>query len=163
MKTLLILRHAKSSWDNAQLTDYERPLNSRGKIDAPRIGQLLREQELVPDLIITSSAERALATAEAVALASGYEQEIQATRSFYHADPEAYFEVLCQLDDVHERVMVVGHNPGVEELVEELTDLWEQMPTAALAQISLPIDHWHEFEDGTTGDLVNLWRPKELG
>lgn len=163
MKTLLILRHAKSSWDNAQLTDYERPLTSRGKQDAPLMGKLLREQDLVPDLIITSSAERALATAEAVALASGYEQEIHPTRSFYHADPEAYLDVLRQLDDSLERVMVVGHNPGMEELVEELTGSWEQMSTAALAQVSLPIDHWRELEDGTTGELVNVWRPKELG
>jgi phosphohistidine phosphatase len=163
MKTLLILRHAKSSWNNAQLTDYERPLNGRGKQDAPRMGKLLREQDLVPDLIITSSAERALATAEAAALASGYEQEIQATRSFYHADPEAYLDALRRLDDSLERVMVVGHNPGMEELAEELTGSWEQMPTAALAQVSLPINHWRELEDGTTGELVNLWRPKELG
>ncbi len=163
MKTLLILRHAKSSWDNALLTDYERPLNKRGKQDAPRMGKLLREQDLVPDLIITSSAERALATAEAVALASGYEQEIRATRSFYHADPEAYLDVLRQLDDSLERVMVVGHNPGMEELLEELTGLWEQMSTAALAQISLPINQWSELDEETTGELVNLWRPKELG
>ena len=162
MKTLLILRHAKSSWNNAQLTDYERPLNKRGKTDAPRMGRLLREQDLVPDLIISSSAERALTTAEAVALASGYEQEIQSTRSFYHADPEAYLDVLRQLDDSLERVMVVGHNPGMEELLEELTGVWEQMPTAALAQISLPINHWRELDGETTGELVNLWRPKEL-
>lgn len=163
MKTLLILRHAKSSWGNAMLTDYERPLNKRGKIDAPRMGKLLREQDLVPDLIITSSAERALATAEAVALASGYEQEIQTTRSFYHADPEPYIEALQKLDDSCERVMVVGHNPGMEELVEALTGLWERMPTAALAQIALPINHWRELDEETTGELVNLWRPKELG
>lgn len=163
MKTLLILRHAKSSWDNAQLTDYERPLNKRGKQDAPRMGKLLREQDLAPDLIITSSAERALATAEAVALASGYEQEIRATRSFYHADPAAYIEALRQLDDSLERVMVVGHNPGMEELVEELTGSWETFPTAALAQVALSIAHWRELDEGTTGELVNLWRPKELG
>ena len=163
MKTLLILRHAKSSWDNAQLTDYERPLNKRGKQEAPRMGQLLREQDLVPDLIITSSAVRALATAEAVALASGYEQEIRATRSFYHADPDTYIDALRQLDDSLERVMFVGHNPGMEELLEELTGLWEQMSTAALAQISLPINQWSELDEETTGELVNLWRPKELG
>jgi phosphohistidine phosphatase len=162
MKTLLILRHAKSSWDNMQLTDYERPLNNRGKRDAPRMGKLLREQDLMPDLIITSSAERALTTAEAVALASDYEQEIKHTRSFYHADPEPYIEALQQLDDSYERVMVVGHNPGIEELLEELTGLWERMPTAALAHVTLPIAHWHELDEDTTGELVNLWRPKEL-
>lgn len=163
MKTLLILRHAKSSWANMQLTDYERPLNNRGKRDAPRMGKLLREQDLMPDLILTSSAERALATAEAVALASDYEQEIKYTRSFYHADPEPYIEALQQLDDSYERVMVIGHNPGIEELVEELTGLWERMPTAALAQVALPINHWHELDEEITGELVNLWRPKELG
>ena len=163
MKTLLILRHAKSSWNNAQLTDYERPLNKRGKQDAPRMGKLLRQEDLVPDLIITSSAERALATAEAVALASGYEEEIRATRSLYHADPAAYVDVLSQLDDSHERVMVVGHNPGMEELVEELTGAWEVLPTAALVQVSLPVTHWRELAEGVTGELVNLWRPKELG
>ena len=162
MKTLLILRHAKSSWNNAQLTDYERPLNKRGKIDAPRMGKHLREQELVPDLIITSSAARAMTTAEAVAQASGYEQEIQSTRSFYHADPEAYLDVLRQLDDSLERVMVVGHNPGMEELLEGLTGVWEQLPTAALAQVSLSINHWRELDEETTGELVNLWLPKEL-
>ncbi|MEJ2747135.1 MAG: histidine phosphatase family protein [Anaerolineae bacterium] len=163
MKTLLILRHAKSSWENAQLTDYERPLNKRGKRDAPRMGKLLREQDLVPDLIITSSAERALSTAEAVALASGYEQEIRATRSFYHADPAAYIDALRQLDDSLERVMVVGHNPGMEELVEELTGFWEVMSTAALAQVSLPVNHWHDLDEDVTGELVNLWEPKKLG
>ena len=77
MKTLLILRHAKSSWDNTWLSDHERPLNDRGRRDAPRMGRLLRDEELVPDLIITSSAERALSTAEAAALACDYDQEIK--------------------------------------------------------------------------------------
>jgi phosphohistidine phosphatase len=162
MKTLLILRHAKSSWDNARLADHDRPLNERGQQDAPRVGRLLRDEELTPDLIITSSAERALATAEAVALSSGYEAELTITRHFYHADPEAYLDTLRHLPDAYERVMVVGHNPGLEELVELLSEQAERMPTAALAHIRLPISRWAELTDETAGKLLNLWWPREL-
>lgn len=162
MKTLLILRHAKSSWDNANLTDHERPLNKRGKQDAPRMGKLLAELSLTPDLIITSSAERALTTAELAALHSGYEQEIMVTRQLYHADPEDYLEVLREKGEPHTCVMVVGHNPGMEALVEDLTGSYQVMPTAALAQVSLPIDSWVEFTDAVEGELIGIWRPKEL-
>lgn len=162
MKTLLILRHAKSSWNNANLTDHERPLNKRGKADAPRMGKLLADEGLMPDLIITSSAERALTTAEQAALASGYEAEIIVTRHLYHADPEEYFEVLHEKGGSHERVMVVGHNPGIEALVEELTGNYEVMSTAALAQVQLPIASWAELVEGVAGELIGVWRPKEL-
>ncbi|MCP4424375.1 MAG: histidine phosphatase family protein [Chloroflexi bacterium] len=162
MKTLLILRHAKSSWSQPELTDYERPLNKRGQRDAPRMGQLLLAEDLVPDLIISSSAERALTTAETVAEACDYSRELRYTRNFYHAGPRAYIEALQKLDDAFQRVMVVGHNPGMEELLEVLTGLWERMPTAALAQLSLPISHWRELDEYVETELVNLWRPKEL-
>jgi phosphohistidine phosphatase len=162
MKILLVLRHAKSSWKNANLADFERPLNKRGRNDAPRMGELLRRQGIVPDLIISSSAERALATAEAVALACGYDLEIQTTRQLYHAWPDDYIEVINSVPDECDRVMVVGHNPGMESLVEELTGEWIRMPTAALAQISLRINQWSELSLDTTEVLVNSWRPKEL-
>lgn len=162
MKTLLILRHAKSSWENSNLIDYERPLNKRGKRDAPRMGRLLQEEALVPDLIITSSAERALATAEAVALAAGYDAEIQTTRRLYHAAPETYIDVLQAVDEAYGRVMVVGHNPGMAELLAVLTGAEKRMPTAALAQVALPIDGWQALHNKTAGTLLNFWRPKEL-
>ena len=162
MKNLLILRHAKSSWNNTNLSDHERPLNKRGKRDAPRMGKLLAEQNLTPDLIITSSAERALTTAELVALNSGYEEEITVTRHLYHGDPEDYFEVLREKGDLHHCVMVVGHNPGMEALVEDLTGAYERMPTATLIQIELPFDSWAECADEPAGKLIAVWRPKEL-
>jgi phosphohistidine phosphatase len=162
VKTLLILRHAKSSWDNSRLADHDRPLNSRGKEDAPRIGRLLEREGLVPDLIISSSAERALRTAELAAISAGYEAEIQVTRQYYHAGPEDYIEVLNEVADSHHRVMIVGHNPGMEELVEQLAGHYQKMPTAAMAQIELPINGWGELDEETNGRLMNLWRPKEL-
>ncbi len=163
MKTLLVLRHAKSSWDYSHLSDYERPLNKRGQRDASRMGQLLKENDLTPDLIVSSSAERALSTAEAVALACDYEQEIQFTRRFYHADAEEYIEALQKLDDAYERVMVVGHNPGMEHLVAIYAGEWLRMPTAAIAHFHLPITHWRALNEMMEAELLNLWRPKEVG
>ena len=162
MKELLILRHAKSSWANSYLSDHDRPLNARGKQDAPRMGKLLLTEDLVPDLIISSTAERALTTAEAVALASGYEEAITTTRRFYHADPEAYVAVLRELPDTLQRVMVVGHNPGMEMLVEELTGAAETMTTANIAYVKLPVDSWADLELDESAVLQAFWRPKEL-
>lgn len=162
MKTLLILRHAKSSWKKPGSADHERPLNKRGKRDAPRMGQLVEQEDLVPDLIVTSTAKRALVTAEVVAENSGYEGEVRLERSFYMGDPEAYLEVLRQLPDEIQTVMVVGHNPGLEELLEELVMEPDRLPTAALARVDLPIQSWQELDDEVVGELVNLWRPREL-
>lgn len=162
MKTLLILRHAKSSWKDQTLADHDRPLNKRGKRDGPRIGRLLRDEQLMPDLIFSSSAVRAITTAEAVADACDYEGDIRVTRWLYHAGTETFVEVLSQVPDRYERVMLVGHNPGSEELLEDLTGSWERMPTAALAQVALGIESWSELSEATRGRLVNLWWPKKL-
>jgi phosphohistidine phosphatase len=162
MKTLLLLRHAKSSWKNPDLADHDRPLNVRGKRDAPRMGEFLAEQDLIPDLIVTSTAKRARKTVKKVAAACGYEGEIVKTSALYHAWPDEIVSVLNSLPGDPERVMVVGHNPGMEEYLELLTDEELFMPTATLAQISLPIDHWRELDLDTAGILLNLWRPREL-
>ncbi|MDE0086971.1 MAG: histidine phosphatase family protein [Candidatus Poribacteria bacterium] len=162
MKTLLILRHAKSSWDNPQLSDYDRPLNKRGKRDAPRMGEHLREHGLIPDRILTSSAKRARKTATKVGKACGYPQKIKRLDRFYLAPPGVYIEKLQALSNKYERVMVVGHNPTMEQLVRHLTGQIERMPTAALAHIELPIQNWETFDFSTRGTLVNLWTPKTL-
>lgn len=162
MKTLLILRHAKSSWANPRLSDHDRPLKRRGKRDAPRMGRLLLDQNIIPGLIITSSAVRALATAEMVALACDYQGELMVTRAFYHADSDTYIEYLRMFDEEPDPIMVVGHNPGMEELLEELTGAIEHMPTAALAEVTLPIDGWDELTTTVEGKLVSLWYPRGL-
>lgn len=161
-KTLLILRHAKSSWSHAGLSDHDRPLNKRGKRDAPRIGQLLRTEDIVPAQIISSTAKRAKQTAEAVAKSSGYENEIVFERSLYHGYPDDYITYLAKSGIAAACVMVVGHNPGLEMLVEQLSGADEFMATATLAHIELPIEDWSELNEQTQGKLVNLWRPREL-
>jgi phosphohistidine phosphatase len=162
MKILVVMRHAKSSWEDASLNDYERPLNKRGKLDASRMGKLIYQQDLAPQLVISSSAKRARKTAEAAAEYARYDGEIIFTRDFYHADVERFIERLKDVSDDFSRVMIVGHNPGLEELIEELTGRWERMPTAAVASIKLPIDQWSELSEKTVGKLINLWIPRDL-
>lgn len=161
MKTLLLLRHAKSSWKDEKLADHDRPLNKRGKRDAPRMGKLMHEENLVPDLILTSSAIRALSTAELAAEACSFDGEVQVSRDLYAAGPEAFIEELVVLPDEANVVLVVGHNPGMEELLETLTEEIQGLPTAALAQVELDIDQWADLEEAT-GRLVNLWLPRNL-
>ena len=162
MKSLLILRHAKSDWGEPGLKDQERPLNKRGRKAAPKIGQLLREKDLLPDLVLCSTAVRARSTAEMAAAASGYQGKIEFLPSLYAAPPEAYIAALSALPDTLQSVMVVGHNPGLEELLQDLTSKYEPLPTAALAYVRLPIEHWAELADDAAGELVHVWRPKEI-
>lgn len=163
MKTLLLLRHAKSDWAEPDLSDHDRPLNGRGKRDAPRMGQLLRAEGLTPDWIAASSAKRARKTARLVAEACGYEGEIQVEEVLYLAGPEAYLEVLSAAPESAECALLVGHNPGLEELLEALTGEAEGLPTAALVRVTLPVARWAEVDENTEGELVRVWRPREVG
>ena len=162
MKTLLVLRHAKSSWDDAALDDHERPLNKRGRRDAPRMGELVREHGLIPDVVISSDAVRARLTAEAVIEAARYAGAILLDRRLYLAGPADILSLLRTVGEKAETVMIVGHNPGLEELVAQLTGDWQDLPTAALAQIVLPIDRWRDLNLSSRGTLVGHWVPKEL-
>jgi phosphohistidine phosphatase len=161
MKTLLILRHAKSSWDDSALDDHERPLNPRGEKDAPRMARLLRAERLRPELIVSSDAVRARRTAEAIAAVT--DGQLLLDPRLYQASAAEILDALPTFvqQDVA-TVMVVGHNPGLEELIAQLTGEREVLPTAALAQIELQIERWPDLRPSTPGILVGLWRPKEL-
>ena len=161
MKTLLVLRHAKSSWNNPALDDHERPLNKRGRRVAPRIGELVRQYGLIPDVVLSSDAVRARLTAEAVAEAARYAGEILLDPRLYLASPADIRSLLATVRENAETVMIVGHNPGLEKLVEQLTGERQDLPTATLVQIGLPIDQWRDLNLSTRGTLVCLWRPEE--
>ena len=164
MKTILLLRHAKSSWKDPDLPDHDRPLKKRGQNDAPRMGKLLKDEDLIPDLIMSSTAVRAKKTAELVAKACKYKGEISLNQSLYGAEPADYLKVLQELSDKYKTVLVVGHSPSVEETVDVLTGSPDViMPTCALAHISLPIQNWAKLnEQKIKGKLLKVWRPKEL-
>ena len=162
MKTILLLRHAKSSWKDAGLNDHARPLNKRGLRDAPRMGRLIAEQRLKPDLILSSSAVRAMRTAQAVADAINDATPLVEEDELYLASPGAYIDTARYLEESFQRILFVGHNPGISELLYVLTGCDTAMPTAALAQIELPINQWKRLSPQIEGRLVALWRPKEL-
>ena len=162
MKLLSILRHAKSSWGDSSLDDHDRPLNNRGLRDAPRMGALIRKQGLVPETILSSTARRARDTALAAAEAAGFPDEVRFSRTLYGADPDTWLEALGELPDTVGHALVVGHNPGLEELLSLLVGEAQVMPTAALAVVELPIQSWRDVNPGTRGSLRALWRPREL-
>ena len=122
----------------------------------------MREYGLIPDVVISSDAVRARLTAEAVVEAARYAGEILLDQRLYVASPADILSLLRTVGEKAETVMIVGHNPGLEELVAQLTGDWQDLPTAALAQIILPIDKWRDLRLSTRGTLVRHWRPKEL-
>jgi phosphohistidine phosphatase len=159
MKALILLRHAKSSWAEPGLSDYDRPLNDRGKRDAPRVGEVLLERGLSPGLVLSSSAKRARKTAQKVLDASGLKVELRLLDELYLAAPEAYICELQNLPEDIQQVLVVGHNPGLEELLRSLVGRHEHLPTAALVLIELPIAEWSDLRLKTEGKLAWIWTP----
>ena len=160
MKTLFVLRHAKSSWENPDWSDFERPLNSRG-LDAARfIGNLIYERGLAPQLIVSSPAKRAKQTAVLVKEIAEISKRVVFDERIYEASPLTLFNLIREFDEKYNSVLIVGHNPGFENLVRVLTGEPVQMPTAALAKINLDSEIWSAIESGM-GELEFLIRPKE--
>ncbi len=160
MKTIYLLRHAKSSWDNESLSDFERPLNERGMNTAPFMGEVMTGRGYVPSLIISSPAMRAKTTAELVIQSGDFGSQMTLDDRIYEASPNTLRQVASELGDDVGSVMLVGHNPGMEGFIRYLTGLIEPMPTAALAVIELAIDKWNDI-DADSGTIVEIIRPKD--
>src|SRR5262245_52771885 len=120
MKTLLLLRHAKSSWKHTELTDHDRPLKKPGRQAAKRMGQLLRELDLVPQHILTSTATRACDTARLAAGGMKYNDQIESVGALYHAQPTTFVAVVSHVPERFQRLLLVGHNPGLEDWLARL-------------------------------------------
>jgi phosphohistidine phosphatase len=163
MKTLLLLRHAKSSWKDTSIEDHERRLKKRGRKEARKIGRLLAAENLMPDLIVSSVARRCRQTAEQVIRESDYRGEVRFTPELYEADAAKLREAVCKLSDQVARVIVIGHNPGVEEFLEPLVGAHTPLSTGALAHVELPIESWADLSSETRGNLIKVWEPRESG
>ncbi|MEP6787304.1 MAG: histidine phosphatase family protein [Acidobacteriota bacterium] len=161
MKTLFILRHAKSSWSEPDLSDFERPLNERGTKAAPFMGKLMANKGYAPSVVLSSPAVRAKNTAILVKDSGGFDAELRFDDRIYEASPQGLRSVVSELDDKYSSALLIGHNPGIEGFIRFLTGTIEPMPTAALAVIELQIDKWGETADGC-GELQKIFRPKEL-
>ena len=160
MKTLLVLRHAKSSWDDPDLEDFDRPLNERGQKTAPFMGKVIQRHGFDPDVIISSPAVRAKETASLVKEHAGISAEIIHDERIYEASSQMLRQVASAIDDRFGSAMMVGHNPGMEGFVRFLTGRLESMPTAALAVIDLDIESWSDI-DIESGKMRKVIRPKE--
>lgn len=161
MKTLYLVRHAKSSWDNANQSDHDRPLNQRGERDAPRMGKRLRKRGNQPEVIISSSAVRALTTASILATALDYPtSDISINERLYGAEPEDVLSIIGSLDDRIHCAMLVGHNPTFTALINALgrCDL-DNVPTCGMAVLTFPIDSWKNITT-IQGTLVDFDFPK---
>lgn len=161
MKTLIIMRHAKSSWKQAGQTDHDRPLNRRGKDAAPLMGRRIAGASLRPDLILCSTAERAKQTCEAVVEAADWSIEPIFTKQLYLATPSAIRSTLTEYCDSADTIMVIAHNPGLSEFTQELTGTFDHLPTGAVAHIKLPIDDWLKIGGPIQGELADFWTPKD--
>jgi len=167
MVTVLLLRHAKSRWDEPDLADHERGLAPRGLRAAPAMGRHARREGWLPDLVIASTARRAAETAKLFLEGAGLERRIEPVPQIYEATAGTLLSVL-QTQPGGGSILLVGHDPGIQELALDLVgtgvdrELDRKFPTAALAVIELPAGRFAELEAGT-GRLVAFVRPRELG
>ena len=163
MKTLTIVRHAKSSWKDASLRDRDRPLNKRGKRDAPEMGRRIDEAGVRPSLILSSPAVRAWKTAKAVAEAINYPREfLQKEDALYLASVERMLDVLVAQDNRFNNIMLVAHNPGLTEFANFLVPgLTNNLPTAGVVSVEIDQDDWSLYERPETRLVLHDW-PKRL-
>jgi phosphohistidine phosphatase len=171
MRELLLLRHAKSAWDVPGLDDHARDLAPRGRKAAKKIGRLLAEKNLLPDLVLCSTAKRAVRTLELVREELPRPLEVRLLDELYLASEEAMLQLVRAQDDRVRSLMLVGHDPGLHRLALLLvggqnseairTGLVRKFPTAALARLRFPVEHWVEVEPGSA-ELVAFWKPREL-
>ena len=163
MKKLTLIRHAKSSWKDPFLSDFDRPLNKRGKEDAPIMGKRLAMDKVVPDLILSSPAKRAKKTAKIVAQEIGFsESKIKTKKRSYLADDDELVDVLKDHDDILQHIMLVGHNPGLTDLANLIAKAnIDNIPTSGVVMIDLNVDSWSKITKGC-GKVTKFDYPKKI-
>ncbi len=171
MKTVLLVRHAKSSWDDPLLADFDRPLAARGRGAAPRIARYMRDKSLIPDLVVCSAARRAQETWELMAPVLGVDIPVDARPDLHHTSPGRMLEALRGAPDDASSVLLIGHSPGMEALAIGLCGpgssqsaferLCAKVPTAALAVIRFEAERWSDIGEGQ-GALKRFVRLRDL-
>ncbi len=149
MKTLLLIRHAKSSWDDFSIQDFDRPLNDRGKRDAPMMAQRLKAKGLKPDALLASPAKRARKTAELFAEELDYPRtKIDWIQELYLATPSVFTQVISRVSDEHHFIAVFSHNNGLTDFANQLTNVRiDNIPTCGIFAVKIPIARWSQFPE----------------
>ena len=164
MKTLIVVRHAKSSWANPEQQDFDRPLNERGKNDAPKMAKRLISEGVKIDAFVSSPAKRAKQTCEAFVAAYGRDKEdIIFIDKLYHAPAGVYYEAISEVKNKYDRIAVFGHNPGITEFVNSLHEQAQsiEMPTCAIFAAKADVEKWEDFEAAEKNVLFYKY-PKEV-
>lgn len=162
MKSLYLIRHAKSSWDDPLQNDFDRPLNKRGRRDAPRMGKRLQEREIHPDLLLSSPAERALSTCLIIADKIGHPlYQVLTDRRLYHAGEDQLLTLIRDLDDANDEVIIFAHNPGLTDFVNRASKAFvtDNIPTCGVVAMKFPVQSWKSVSWGT-GKVVFFDFPK---
>ena len=160
MKKLYIIRHAKSSWNDEDIEDFERPLNKRGKQNAPLMGEKLKEKEIMPDIIISSPAQRARSTVEIIAKKINYKQKIIFNEDLYEADVTTLHNILSKIDNEKSVVFLIGHNPELNMLAEVYVGFDENIPTCGVLEVEFNCDRWKDI-GANNAKLVSFDYPKK--
>lgn len=162
MKTLLLMRHAKSSWKDDALDDHERPLNKRGRDAAPKLGRLILGHRLLPDVVLCSTAVRARQTCQLVTHEWKRPVEINYLDELYLCPADRFASLLRRLSVDVECVLMIGHNPGMAEFLESTVGFSGKFPTGALAWLTADVPMWSDLAPHPVLELQNHWRPRDL-
>lgn len=160
MKKVYLIRHAKSSWKDLALEDFERPLNKRGKSDAPLMGDKLHDKKVLPDTILSSPAVRAKTTAEIIAKKIGFEKKIVFKKDIYEANATTLHKILTTIADTESIVFLFGHNPSLNELAENYIHFNENIPTCAVVEIEFDCNSWADIS-AENAKLASFDYPKK--
>lgn len=163
MKVLLLVRHAKSSWDDPSLDDVDRPLGKRGKKDAPEMGERLKKRGIMPDILLSSPAKRARSTAKKIAKRIGYPREkIRIVNEIYEGGPDRMLDILKNIPDDPGSIMLFGHNPDITEFANLLSGInIYNIPTCGIVSIHFQTDDWQQV-DYKKGELIFFDYPKKI-
>jgi phosphohistidine phosphatase len=158
----MLLRHAKSGWKDNSLRDFDRPLKKKGKQTAKLVGKLIAHSGYQPDIVLSSPAKRAKKTAKLVKKHSHHNGPVHYVDTFYMGQPGDYIHALRSLSDEINSVMLVGHNPGMEDLLCLLAGKFSTLSTGALAILELELSHWSDFSSSTVSKLIQFVDPEKV-
>lgn len=162
MPTLLLMRHAKSSWKEASLSDHDRPLNRRGRKAAPQMGRLIRKHDLIPDRILCSTSVRTRQTCELLLSEWPQSPPVEFLAELYLCPADELIGVVQENAADAQRVLLLGHNPGFADFLANAVGYVEKFPTVAVASLQIPGDNWRTLDPDTPWRLQHLWRPRDL-